>query len=308
MYFIFYYHFSKCLLQSVKKNSSLVLLHYLLLRLLNLVLANSLTLLDPTNFEVIKTPEPTICIKPPSSNTSIVNFQPTSSSLKTRHSPTLPPNNLHITIEKPIYSVPTKNIIIYPKILSALTPLYNFPPALNPQKNPSQSNTTTEEFLRTHPHFKANLPSLYITPTTNKIRFPQNRNFDHYVAYTSKKLEQLSPGKINVFVSSNFNLTFSNLHSMILTLMPKTLPLLLPSKRFTIKHINFLLNKNTPNISYFKTTNSPLLSLTLLTILYITSLLLVQSITTTQSNNHYIFSPYHDPTRHFLISRSTQSQ
>ena len=123
-----------------------------------------------------------------------------------------------------------------------------------------------------------------------------------------KNLNNSPPGKINVFVSSNFNLTFSNLHSMILTLMPKTLPLLLPSKSFTIKHINFLLNKNTPNISYFKTTNSPLLSLTLLTILYITSLLLVQSITTTQSNNYYIFSPYHDPTRHFVFSRSTQSQ
>ena len=50
----------------------------------------------------------------------------------------------------------------------------------------------SDEFLRTHPNFKANLPSLYMTPTTNKFRFPQDRNFDHYVAYASKSLEQLS--------------------------------------------------------------------------------------------------------------------
>ena len=50
----------------------------------------------------------------------------------------------------------------------------------------------SDEFLRTHPNFKANLPSLYMTPTQYKFRFPQDRNFDHYVAYASKSLEQLS--------------------------------------------------------------------------------------------------------------------
>ena len=29
-------------------------------------------------------------------------------------------------------------------------------------------------------------------PTTYKFRFPQDRNFDHYVAYASKSLEQFS--------------------------------------------------------------------------------------------------------------------
>ena len=31
-----------------------------------------------------------------------------------------------------------------------------------------------------------------MTPTTYQFRFPQDRNFDHYVAYASKSLEQLS--------------------------------------------------------------------------------------------------------------------
>ena len=31
-----------------------------------------------------------------------------------------------------------------------------------------------------------------MTPTTFKFRFPQDRNFDHYAAYASKSLEQLS--------------------------------------------------------------------------------------------------------------------
>ena len=64
-----------------------------------------------------------------------------------------------------------------------------FPPVLNPQRNPFQSNTMTDDFLRTHPHFKTNVPSLYMTPTTFELRFPKNRNFDQYVAYASKNLE-----------------------------------------------------------------------------------------------------------------------
>ena len=66
------------------------------------------------------------------------------------------------------------------------------PPILHPIKTPSQPNTMSDEFLRTHPSFKANHPSLCMTPTTYKFRFPQDRNFDHYVAYASKSLEQLS--------------------------------------------------------------------------------------------------------------------
>ena len=67
----------------------------------------------------------------------------------------------------------------------------------------------SNEFLRTHPNFKANLLSLYMTPTTYKLRFPRDRNFDHYVAFASKSLEQLSfwqAKRIRFF--SNFNLTF----------------------------------------------------------------------------------------------------
>ena len=50
----------------------------------------------------------------------------------------------------------------------------------------------TDELLPTHPSFQANLPSLYMTPTTYIFSFPQDRNFDHYYAYASNILEQLS--------------------------------------------------------------------------------------------------------------------
>ena len=57
------------------------------------------------------------------------------------------------------------------------------PPNLHPVKTPSQTNTMSDEFLRNHPNFKANLPSLYMISTQYKFRFPQDRNFDHYIAY-----------------------------------------------------------------------------------------------------------------------------
>ena len=63
---------------------------------------------------------------------------------------------------------------------------------LQPVKISSQTITMTDEIHRTHLNFKPNLPSLYMTPTTYKFRFPQDRNFDHYVADASKKLEQIS--------------------------------------------------------------------------------------------------------------------
>ena len=50
----------------------------------------------------------------------------------------------------------------------------------------------SDEFLRTHPNFKTKLPSLYMTPTQYIFRFLQDRNFDHYIAYASKTLEELS--------------------------------------------------------------------------------------------------------------------
>ena len=66
----------------------------------------------------------------------------------------------------------------------------------------------SDEFLRTHPNFKANLPSLYTTPTQYKFRFPLDRNVDHHVAYTSKSLEQLSFWQAKRLRFSNFNSTF----------------------------------------------------------------------------------------------------
>ena len=63
-----------------------------------------------------------------------------------------------------------------------------------------------DEYLRTQPNFKAYLP-LNMTPNTCKFRFPQDRYFDHYVAYTSKILEPLFLAKIRIRVfqfQSNF--------------------------------------------------------------------------------------------------------
>ena len=62
------------------------------------------------------------------------------------------------------------------------------PSTLHPVKSPSQTNTLTDEFPHTHPRFKANLPSLFMTPTTYKFR-QRDRIFDHY---GSRNLEQLS--------------------------------------------------------------------------------------------------------------------
>ena len=74
----------------------------------------------------------------------------------------------------------------------------------------------TDEFLRTHPNFKANLPSLYMTPTTYKFRFPQDRNFDHYVAYASKNLPQLAFWQKNRirFFHIQFNLLKPTQHDL----------------------------------------------------------------------------------------------
>ena len=217
---------------------------------------------DAIKVEVITTPEPTIEIKPSSSNTSIINsIQPTFSSLKTRHSPTPPPNNLQITIDNATFTVLTK-ILVEPVFIESGI----LPPILNPQKNTSQSNTLPDEFLRTHPHFKASLPSFYTIPTTYKYRFPKIETLITMLHMPPKILNYSSSGKINVFLSSNSNLISSNLHSMILTLMPPILPLLLLSKNFTTKPINFFLNKGTPKFSDFKIRNSPLHSRTILTI------------------------------------------
>ena len=84
------------------------------------------------------------------------------------------------------------------------------PPTLHPLKTPSQSNTMTDEFPRTHLNFKANLPSLYMTPTSYKFGLPQDRNFDHYVAHASKNLPQLAFWQNNRIRFFQFQFNFLN--------------------------------------------------------------------------------------------------
>ena len=141
---------------------------------------------DSLPLETNNTPEPTLNTNPITSQSLT---KPSSKNLKTRHAPTPPPNNLHITIDN--HPIPPKkkyNILEDPFFIDSGI----LPPTLHPLRTPSQSNTMTDEFLRTHPNFKANLPSLYMTPTTYKFRFRQDRNFDHYVPYASKNLPQLA--------------------------------------------------------------------------------------------------------------------
>ena len=101
----------------------------------------------------------------------------------------------------------------------------------------------TDEFFRTH--LKADLLSLYMTPTTYKFRFSQERKFDHYVAYAPKNLNNYLYGEINAFASSNFNLSFQNQLNMILTRKPMILLRLLLLKYSSTKHTNFFSNQNT---------------------------------------------------------------
>ena len=50
---------------------------------------------DPLPLESNPTPEPTLNVIPCTTQTSNIYTRPLSSTLKTRHSPTPPPNNLH---------------------------------------------------------------------------------------------------------------------------------------------------------------------------------------------------------------------
>ena len=123
----------------------------------------------------IPTPEPTLPDVQPSSSThfnppstSTVHNQPISSTIKTRHSPTPPSINLQVTIDIATYTDPSKKILTFLKILFLLTLVF-FLLYINMQKNPRQTNNMTDEFLRAHSIFKANLLSsysLYMTPAT----------------------------------------------------------------------------------------------------------------------------------------------
>ena len=110
---------------------------------------------DLISLEIIPTPEQTLSDTQPSSSTNTQTF---SSNLKTRHSPTPPPTNIQVTIDNVTYTVPSKK-----KYNSLEDPVFIhsgiLPHALQPVKSPSQTNTMTDGFLRTHSNFKANLSS-----------------------------------------------------------------------------------------------------------------------------------------------------
>ena len=110
---------------------------------------------------IIPTPEPTLPAIQPS---SLTNTHSLSSNLTTRHSHTSPPTKLQVTIVNVTYNVPSKkkyNIFEDPVFIDSGI----LHPVIQPVKHPSQTNTTTREFLRTHPNFKANLLSRSMTPT-----------------------------------------------------------------------------------------------------------------------------------------------
>ena len=199
---------------------------------------------DPLPLDINSTPEPTLKVIPctTQTSTSTISTQPTSSTLKTFHSPTPPPNTLQITIDNhPIPSKKKYKILEEPVfIVSGFVP-----PTLHPLKTPSQSNTTTDEILRNHPIFKANLPSSYMTPTQYKLRFPQDRNCYHYIAYASKNLEQLSfwQAKRIRFFQFQFNFLKPTQHDLHTN--PNEITTTPSVRNSTIKPINSSLNKNT---------------------------------------------------------------
>ena len=117
---------------------------------------------DLTVLGIIHTPEPTLSDIQPSSSTKTQHL---SSNPKTRHSPTPPPANLQVTIDNVTSTVPSEkkySILEDPLFIDSGI----LHPVLEPVKNPSQTNTMTDEFLRTHRNFEANLPFLCMTPTT----------------------------------------------------------------------------------------------------------------------------------------------
>ena len=138
-------------------------------------------------------------------------------------------------------------------------------PVLNPQKSPSQSNTRTDEFLRTHHLFNANLASLYMSPTTYKFRFPKDRNFDHYAAYASKNLEQLSiwQNKRLRFFQFQVNLLKPTQHDLNTNSTDITTDRSVKKLHHRTYKV-FLQQKHPQKIIFRKTTNSPLHSLIIL--------------------------------------------
>ena len=67
---------------------------------------------DSLPLEINPTPEPTLNVIPCTTQTTTICTQPLSSTLKTCHSPTPPPNNLQITIDN--HPIPPNKEIYYP--------------------------------------------------------------------------------------------------------------------------------------------------------------------------------------------------
>ena len=81
------------------------------------------------------------------------------------------------------------------------------PPVLHPFKSLNKLRELPPNFIELHPNFKPNLISLYLTPTNYKFKLTNNRRDDHYVAYASRQLNQLTfwQSKRIRFFSLQFN-------------------------------------------------------------------------------------------------------
>ena len=250
---------------------------------------------DSIPLDTTTTPEPTL-------NTNSTHSQtltkPSTSNLKTRHSPTPPPNNLHVTIDN--HPIPPKkkyNILEDPVFIDSGI----LPPTLHPLKTPSQSNTMTDEFLRSHPNFKANLPSLYMTPTTYKFRFPQDRNFDHYVAYASKNLPQLAFWQTNRirFFQFQFNLLKPTQHD--LNTNPNDITTTPSVKKLHHQTYQLFLKQKHPQNFIFQNHKftSPFSYHSHYSLNYLFTIGTIRNYDPVKQN--FLLSSYHDPTRPLFV-------
>ena len=164
---------------------------------------------DTINLEVIHTPEPTAKfyseIQSRSfTQTSTVYTQYISSTPKTRHSPSPPSTNPQGNNE--ILTISSKKRMRHSQS-SVFIDSDILPHTLHSVKNPFQYNTMTDEFLRTHPIFKASLPSLHMTTLINSVSHEMVTLM--FVLPTSPKTSINSPfGQINAYTSFNFYSTF----------------------------------------------------------------------------------------------------
>ena len=62
------------------------------------------------------------------------------------------------------------------------------PPVLHPYKSTTKLSHIPKDFFESHPEFKINLISLYLTPTDYKFHFTMDRSEDHFVAFASRQM------------------------------------------------------------------------------------------------------------------------